>query len=192
MRVHSFLIAAFAFLTACILSAAQASPITYTLTGTMTGFLGGATLTNSAFSLTLWGDTVSQRPIDVDVSAVPAVKQTLDIAGFGAIPLSAHLFAGLLSSTDLFLFTNADQTQGIAFSAPQLLGYDGTSAMGPTPATFFGLSILAVPHSGLVITNASDLMFEVSPTAGTVPEPLTLSLFGAGLAGAAAVRRRRA
>jgi len=37
----------------------------------------------------------------------------------------------------------------------------------------------------------SDSAFTLNGTVGAVPEPITLSLFGAGLVGAAAVRRRK-
>lgn len=187
MRVHFYLITAFAILTVCVLSAAQAAPITFKLTGTMTESLNVSDFNTSAFTWTIKGDTSSRKLVDLDISTVRITSQSLDIDGLGTLKPTATMYAGMLLTTDAFLVTDVNLTEGIAFSAPQLMDYDGVSAMDPTPVTFLGISLLTTDRGGLFIFKASDLMFEAS----TVPEPITLSLFGAGLVGAGALRRRR-
>jgi hypothetical protein len=58
----------------------------------------------------------------------------------------------------------------------------GDGNMGPGGALTYGVG---------VAQGAAVLDYKFAGVGATVPEPLTLSLFGAGLAGAAAMRRRR-
>jgi hypothetical protein len=77
-------------------------------------------------------------------------------------------------------------------------GTETVGAIGPIDGTFFGF-VSSDPFTSFTISNAiagevetfdlDNLHF--APTT-TVPEPISLSLFGAGLVGAAAIRRRKA
>lgn len=72
----------------------------------------------------------------------------------------------------------------------------GSFLSGASFTLYPGGDLIETSNGDLNFTNlGTDMAFEtfISPSTTTgVPEPLTLSLFGAGLAGAAAMRRRKA
>lgn len=194
MRVHSYLITAFAFLTACVLSAVHAAPITYTLTGTMSGdfSINLASFTDKAFTWTITGDTTQRQTLASGLSAVRAQTSSLDIADVGSsIMPDDQLFAVAgAPHFSTFAFTVSDGMDGIGFTAPELASYDGVSAIGPISVALNGTFFLPTRHGEILfIAEAKNMVFQAVTVPG-VPEPLTLTLFGAGLAGIGALRRR--
>ena len=131
MRLQFHLLAAFALIACSIMSPAQAGAIvSYELTGKMSGMLGNASLTDAAFTWIITGDTSLQQTIGGTLTGIPAEAQSFTVDGLGSLTVSDPIFAEWDSFSD-FAFSNNDQTSGIAFTAPQLATYDGTSSLSP-------------------------------------------------------------
>lgn len=195
MRVHSYLIVAFAFLTASVLSVAQAAPITYTLTGSMSGDADFTPFNNTAFTWTITGDTTQKQVLPSGFSGVPALTSVLDLTGVGTFTPLDPLFAVTGAPTfATFAFERFDGMGGIGFTAPELGSYDGISSIGPIAVNFGGTFLVPTAQGPtLFIVSGANLMFQAVtvPDVPDVPEPITLTLFGAGMAGIGAMRRRR-
>jgi hypothetical protein len=99
------------------------------------------------------------------LGSVSLVSADTGISGYTSIALNALGLADLLASE------GGNFTFGGVVSPITISGFDDPSIFGFTSGT---------PVAQLVLSTTS------------VPEPLTLSLFGAGLAGAIAMRRRKA
>ena len=97
---------------------------------------------------------------------------------------------GLLS--DVLTFTNANGDVSGAFDGDRMIFYSelGGSDLADTgfPDREFGIFTFE-DANGNFTYNVGNVYHGISPEG--VPEPVTLSIFGAGLAGAAALRRRR-
>lgn len=80
------------------------------------------------------------------------------------------------------------------FHGAGLVGYKGWRSIGPIPVTLEDLprNLPASPIGSVGIYHAYQVYFEaIGPQAPAVPEPVTLALFGAGLAGIGTLRRRK-
>lgn len=186
MRFQAF-IAALTLTVASLFAPAQAAPITYDLIGSMSGQLDSTTFTNRVFVWEITGDT-NQKETIAGFTAVPAKTVAFEIGGVGVLTPSNPLFAvtgAPVSPT--FAFATADLLSGIGFDAPQLASYDGLSTFGPVSVNLSGTFPLTTLEGTLVITSLSGTMFDAT----VVPEPITLTLFGAGMASIGVVRRRR-
>jgi len=167
-------------------AAAQATPLVWTLdqvsygdgtlvTGSFT--FDAATTTFSGLSLTTSGGSTvpSTNTWAFNTLAAGVLRNNGGITGFGAV--------------DAF---SANMTGAHGLSLFSTLGPLMTDAGGIIDLSFFRLgtcgnsdcSVLTAP---VAVTGSGS--FTASPAA--VPEPLTLGIFGAGLAGAAALRRRK-
>lgn len=185
MRIH--ILGAVAMLAASFFSAAEAAPVTYTLSGTASGVVGAGAFTSSAFTWTLTGESTLIFPTSPGLVLPMVWGDSLTIAGIGTLTPSVPLLAFVdnLVPNGIGL-VDSSLTGGIGFKAAALAGYNGISSIGPIPVTFLGSAPLP--------SNMGN--FEIFPTSLTfqavgVPEPLTLALFGAGLAGIGALRRKR-
>lgn len=190
MRFQTF-IAALALMAASCFSTAQAAPITYTLSGTLSGSLELASFTDKAFSWTVTGDTTQRQTLGSGLSAVPAMTSLLDIADVGSpiTPMGGEVLAS--SGAPLFAtfaFEIGDSLDGVGFFAPELAGYDGLRSMAPIAVNFTGTFLLTTEQGMLLFETGSDMFFQ-AVTVPDVPEPITLTLFGAGFAGVGAMRR---
>jgi len=153
------------------------------------------TFSASSFSGVYYGDPVPTSPVTgsfvfhfdpasaiVQFGAVSAsLNITVGPSGFNYDPILGRLIIGGDENTWFGDFTGTDDFQlgvdGLFFDAA------GNVAGTPTSSAF------VYTTAGTRDLFQSDVSLRVFPTA--VPEPLTLSLFGAGLAGAAALRRRK-
>jgi hypothetical protein len=214
------LISACAVLTASIgfAAPAMALPTTYEITtyvgsgGPITGDFGTVTLNQVGSNVTVdWTPKsccglvpTGKVPdvLDFYLSGIPSITVTGLTAGFNLDSASASSYGN--GATGAFNFAidcpsggvcgtggNAPYTGSLDFTvqnvtiadfAPNALGFhfavdicDGINPLGGCSGGSPGITGAAVDV----------------PTTRTVPEPITLSLFGAGLAGAAAMRRRR-
>lgn len=190
-----FLIAAFALLSADLVPAAPAAPITYTLRGTIDGTLGASTLTNALFTWTVIGDTAAvfspPPPFPAARAAVPAISSTINLAGFGNLATTNGPFLFLFiphNSPGNFAFVTTAIGEGVGFGDPALKNYSGLSALAPTSVAYGFSPAITTDHGTLSVSSPGQGIFQAA--VGAVPEPLTLSLFGTGLAGLGALRRR--
>jgi hypothetical protein len=178
-----------------VCNAAQASPITYTLTGDLTGTLDGAAITNAAFVWQLTGDTNDEvtlitPPPPPSVPAIPALTDTITIGALVLTPTIPTYFAWASvpfpSPFGIGGFSNSDTTLGLAWQTAALFGYDGTSSIGPLSVAFDNAGPLPTNGGSLDITATSDLVF----SAVDEPPALALLLVGLGALGWLALKRR--
>lgn len=191
MRLR-FLFTAFVMMITYLYSPAEAAPISYKLWGFASDSAGATTFTNSAFTWTLSGDTADLTPNGAG-SFFLQLTSALDIAGVGMVTPDLQTFVGtgfgLLGHpaipSSLVIFPEVGNG-GIVFAAPGLAGYNGITPIGPLPVTYADGEPLGTDKGDLSFTTL-EMMFEVQ----SVPEPLTLALFGTGLAAGGAMRRLR-
>jgi hypothetical protein len=186
-------------------STANASPLIAEISGVLdsgTGFDG--TGFGTPLDFTLSAPFESTQGSFVGVAYIFATSPTLNITGEGTVTI-APLQA-------LLIFSDPSLPRGI-YGEGLAYGCCGTtedfstatpafSAAGPTPTVFSGPSNFESFGADLALTNGHTLTnffldsltsFSIvaAPTPTGTPEPATLSLFGACLAGAAAIRRRK-
>jgi hypothetical protein len=185
MRIKNILAAA-ALLAACLFSAAEAAPITYKLWGTADGTVGATNFTNTDFVWTFVGDS-SDASSFPPFAFVLFTSSSLDIDGFGTLTPTDDMAAILnLFIPGAIVFINDTLSGGIAVSSPAFFSYNGISSLGPIPVTFEDSNLLSSDMGDFVIDGGIFWLEVVG-----VPEPVTLALFGAGLAGIGVMRRRR-
>jgi hypothetical protein len=135
------------------------------------GFSGGGTLTGA--SLTLQGDYQFGSDGSNDIQISFAVNNPAGVTWANTAPFG-------------------DVTGGVSSGAALLL-HDAATA-GVSNAAFasaFGVDVSSAVIAGSAATSSGAVQIVYTFAPATVPEPITLSLFGAGLAGAAALRRRK-
>ncbi len=107
----------------CSGAVAQAGPITYSLTATASGTLGGSSFTNALVTVTLSGDTANVVPgpapyTDIVTNSGTA---TVSVAGLGI---------GIFTDTIVILSTLNDPALNTFFGAPTGLILDNTTGTG--------------------------------------------------------------
>jgi hypothetical protein len=187
MRFKS-VIAAATMLFAGLFAGAEAAPVTYTLTGFASGSVGATNFTNEAFTWTLSGDSATAIPTGGGGFALPFTSDVLNIAGIGMVTPTDQLFgAAQFFGPGTVGIVNEAIDGGILFGASALNGYNGLTSIGPLFVLYLDGALLASDQGDLSFSTL-EMTFQVSG----VPEPITIALFGAGLAGIGFVRRRKA
>ena len=190
-------------------TAAQAAPITYTFSGLgnarVCAVCDGSDDTNygKAFSLVINSDTSLVDNTGLPYSRLSGLTGQLTMTFYSATLTGIQLVSnGAGFPFENIDFFSADVSNGLGFSDPSLFNYDLTQNYGPvtvddtTPFPSFLQPTFGVGNGfdttgadKVYFTSNSSLTFSAVTTG--VPEPLTLSLFGIGVAGAAFARRRK-
>lgn len=185
MRLSKFFAAA-AMLAAGVFASANASPLTYKLTGLFTGSIGGTPVGLGTITWTLTSDTSRLVTLGSGIVKAPALTDTIKVSGFGTLTASgaSELLDEPSAGRDAFYITGLGTR--IVFGAPALVGYVPSVSIGPVPVLIDSFNAVPTDKGDFIITGA-----RLSFQAIAAPEPLTLALFGAGLAGLGVARRRQ-
>jgi hypothetical protein len=194
----------------CVASGAEASPIisasispTFALESFGTG-TGGGTQQPEILPLVIGGETFTftgQSGVysgsAASVVASPFGNSNTNYLAAEPVGTLNIAFAGPQTAFDL-LWGTVDDYNSLTFNlGGQII--TGSQILAANPALMAGSTGAYVqisnlnPFTSISVTSTSAAFEFVPgvPVPPTVPEPLTLSLFGAGLAGAAALRRRK-
>jgi hypothetical protein len=199
MRIK--LLAAAAILSCAFGPAANASPITYNFSGTVAARIctlcdGSDTSTPSGlFNLSIASDTSLVDNSGLPFSRLNNVSGAFSLGTFSGTLTGITIVATGDPVFHLINFFNASFDNGLGFNDPAFTGYDLTKSFGPiTNATTADLT--PTFNGGFFdVFGGGEVEFlrdtSLTYSAVGVPEPITLSLFGAGIAGLAAARRRK-
>lgn len=170
----------------CTSLIAQATPITYTFSGTGSGSLNSVVFNNAAFNIQIFGNTddVLDPSVNLDLVANLTSLFTISGAGEGSFTGPLFVFGG---AGENFLGFGSDGTGNlIAFFNPtnSLTDYDLRSDFGPIAETNSNLNQFqdASTTAGLLTFNSQSLVtFTSQLNANQVPEPSIPALLVLGL-----------
>jgi hypothetical protein len=170
-------------------SAATASPVTYTFDGTGAVTLNSVSL-GDTFSIVFTGDT---SPIDS--SGNPLFRYDSIVGTFTDGSVTESMTATLVANADptqggRINFFNSTFDNGLGLIASALIGYDLSTSIGPISGTLnptLGSGSFATADGSLQFTGLNSLSF----TAAVTPIPAALPLFASGLGALALLGWRR-
>ena len=176
-----------------------AAPITYSFSGTGTGFVDASPFTGADFEITLQGDTdliafsnnIAQNPIDFGDATI-----TLDGVGTGFFAELVWLFNNKTSEDVGFralpIIPSIPDFLSVIHFGVGLDTYDLDTAFGPLPAPNVAFvtpgNTMALNIGALSFSSVSDATFE----AYLVPLPGAIGLFGSALGFLGWMRRKAA
>jgi hypothetical protein len=171
---------------------ANADVVTYTESATIDGSLGSSTFTGAALTLTFVSDTTDVTSLGGGLFT--NTSGSLTIAGVGTATITDEVqavdnqgvpVAGFGDNTeDLFILGTNDSV----FST-----YGLTTSIGPITDTaeYNPGSSFATDEGAFIISNVDGQATFTAVVGASTPEPGTTVLIGIGLAGLAALRRRK-
>jgi hypothetical protein len=165
------------FVALCLALPLAAAPITYTMTGSLSGTLGTDPVTLAAFTFVFNGDTTNITGTDPLLN--PAISNSILITGFGSGQFSQAIDVGVSPIYGIGGFTDATASQGIQFENGVFVGWDLATPIGPLTSSSpaFASGAFTTSLDTLTISSAQDLTFQAT----TVPEPATFALTGLAL-----------
>ncbi len=192
MRLHKILVAA-ALVAASLFSAAEATPITYALISPVfSGLVGAKVVTNGTFTWTITANTADATVIGPGTIAVPAITSTINVPGIGTLNTTNPFAFGAEPGANFYAFFEPGGNEVLEFGGnPSMAGYNGVSTLATMAVFYSQPNPIATDHGDFLITSTPVPVLFFQATTGNIPEPATLALVGAGLAGAGALRRRK-
>jgi hypothetical protein len=185
----------------CLAGRAEAVPITYTIFGTGSGSLGGAEFDDRSVTVTTTADTSTVFAVSPPTSPFNGHGNFV-----GPITISVDGFAPATLLAGGFAFSNQDATPDpgvgiagffptaeiMATIAPEFLGYDLSTAIGPiTGSGVIRLDAFFATTGGDFNLQSIGMTTFEATIASEVPLPTALPLFATGLAGFGWLARRR-
>ncbi|HEY6432844.1 MAG TPA: PEP-CTERM sorting domain-containing protein [Acetobacteraceae bacterium] len=161
--------------------------VAYSLHGKLTGAIGDVTLTDANFTWQLIAGTSATTTLEGQPALI-ASRDVLHIQGIGALIPSETIAAIEAASNSTFGFVNLAVDQGLTWTAGAFASYLLGTAIGPLPVSFFQAGDLPTSGGTLQVTGVNELTFS-GRVLRPIPEPSTLALLIAGLAGFVAIRR---
>ena len=186
----------------CSVSQVKADSITYSLSTTASGSLGGSSFTNAVVTVTLTGDTANVTaapPPNTSVLFNPG-SATVSVSGVGTGTFtdSIVIVNSFDGSPGVLFFDNTSQTGVVGQIGSIFSTYDLGGPFGPLSGTGGVASGSSITPTFL--TTAGHLTWDIGQALGTstfsavvAPEPATLTLLGSALMGIMGMtfRRRR-
>ena len=159
--------------------------------------------TGAIDSYNMWSTTPTAQVADGVQGTPYTVGQIEGVVNHSPFVVAIDVNTTSAAAETLQLFEIWDVTTNTVlynYIGPTVIGGVSNNGNGYADWTLGNIDLSALASTDEILfhaywNNASDggeSFFLVSTTATEVPEPLTLSLFGAGLVGAAAIRRRKA
>jgi hypothetical protein len=171
---------------------AGGTSITFTESATASGTLGSTPFTNTLVTFTASGDTsnvTEDAPQLFDINGLTISINIASLDTTATLNDTVYSFQG----DDAAGFSDGPGGGIILETSSDEIGrsYDLTTSMGPiTGVSYINSGFEVGTNEGLFdFTSAGNATF--TATVGGAPEPTTMALFGLGLAGLAALTRRR-
>ncbi len=166
------------------------TPITYTMTGNVSGSIGSTQLSNAPFTFVFSADTggiFTWTDGYIDVLMNPASSTSILLSGSSG-GFTEPVIVGVNAAAGIVGFADPNNTKGLTFYNAGAIDWDLASPIGPLTAAESGAGTGAFATSlGLfTIGSGSNLSFTAE-----VPEPGGVLFFGSMLSGVIALWRVR-